>query len=71
MSATEPSSHVVRVEFRVDADKGTRRTDILAAVRERSKALRLPGDAGCRIDADSVTVGFASLEDTLGAERGW
>lgn len=71
MSATEPSTHVVRVEFRVDADKGTRRADILEAVRKRSRALKLPDDAGCRIAADSVTVCFEGVGDNLAAERGW
>lgn len=71
MSASEASSHVVMVEFRVDADKGTRRSDILAAVRKRSKALKLPDDAGCRIADGSVKVYFEGVGDNLAAERGW
>jgi len=70
MSATEPSSHVVRIEFRVEADKGTRRSDVLAAVRKRVKALNLPDGAGCRIAGD-FSVDFENLEDNLAAERGW
>lgn len=71
MSATEPSTHIVRVEFRVEADKGTRRRTVLDAVRQRAVKIRLSDSAGCRITDGSVKVCFEGTEDNLAAERGW
>jgi hypothetical protein len=72
MSAIEASTHTVRIEIRVEADKGTRRSDILAAVHQQAASLAAIEGAGWRISPGALMlVYFEDVGDNLAAERGW